>query len=173
MRSTSFFEPKITAMRWCGDSAGWSRIGPRPWLAAPPACSMAFANPTGGQVVAGTASINKGAPNTPSPLLVGEEIYFVSHGGIMTCADARTGTVHWQERIGGNYSASPIMADGKIYTQSEEGIGTVLKPGKTFTVLAKNDLKERTLASYAVDDRDLYIRTAKHLFRIQQPIPSR
>jgi len=118
-------------------------------------------------------SINKGAPNTPSPLLVGDELYFVSDGGMMTCADAQSGEVHWQERLGGNYSASPIFADGKIYVQSEEGVGTVLKPGKTFEVLARNDLKERSLASYAVDDGVLYIRTAKHLFRIQQPIPTR
>lgn len=118
-------------------------------------------------------SISKGAPNTPSPLLVGEELYFVSDAGIMTCVDAKTGKVHWQERLGGDYSASPVCADGKIYVQSEGGLGTVLKPGKTFEVLAKNDLKERTLASSALDDGALYIRAAKHLFRIQQPIPAR
>lgn len=115
--------------------------------------------------------ISKGAPNTPSPLLVGDEIYFVSDGGIMTCADAMTGTVHWQERLGGNYSASPAWGDGKIYVQSEEGVGTVLLPGKKFEVIAKNDLKERTLASYAFDDGVIYIRTAQRLLRIQQPIP--
>jgi outer membrane protein assembly factor BamB len=113
-------------------------------------------------------SISKGAPNTPSPLLAGDELYFVSDAGIMTCADAKTGTVHWQERIGGNYSASPILADGKIYVQSEEGVGTVLKPGKRFEVIAKNDLKERTLASYAVGEKSIYIRTAERLFRIEQ-----
>ncbi len=117
--------------------------------------------------------ISKGAPNTPSPLLVGDEVYFVSDAGIMTCADARTGTVHWQERVGGNYSASPALADGKIYLQSEEGVGTVLKVGKKFEVIAKNDLKERSLASYAFDDGVIYIRTAGHLFRIQQPVPVR
>ena len=118
-------------------------------------------------------SISKGAPNTPSPLVVGDEIYFVSDAGMMSCADAKTGTVHWQERLGGNYSASPVFADGKIYVQSEEGVGTVLRPGKTFEVLAKNDLKEHSLASYAIDEGVIYIRTAKHLFRIQQPIPTR
>ena len=118
-------------------------------------------------------SINKGAPNTPSPLVVGAELYFISDGGILTCADARNGTVHWQERLGGNYSASLVMADGKIYAQSEEGVGTVLAPGKIFGVLARNDLKERTLASYALDDGVIYIRTVKHLFRIQQPVPAR
>ena len=112
-------------------------------------------------------SISKGAPNTPSPLLIGDELYFVSDGGIMTCADARTGKLHWQERIGGNYSASPVYADGKIYLQSEEGVGTVLKPGITFEVLARNDLKARTLASYAIDEGSIYIRTAKRVFCIQ------
>ena len=87
----------------------------------------------------------------------------------MTCADAKKGTVHWQERVGGNYSASPVFADGKIYVQNEEGVGTVVKPGKTFEVLAKNDLKERTLASYAVGEKSIYVRTAQRLYRIEQP----
>jgi outer membrane protein assembly factor BamB len=112
-------------------------------------------------------SINKGAPNTPSPLAVGSEVYFISDSGIMTCADAETGQVHWQERVGGNYSASPVFADGKIYTQSEEGVGTVLKPGRKFEVLAKNDVQERTLASYAIGDGAIYLRTAQHMLRIQ------
>lgn len=112
-------------------------------------------------------SINKGAPNTPSPLVVGSEVYFISDSGIMTCADAETGQVHWQERVGGNYSASPVFADGKIYTQSEEGVGTVLKPGRKFEVLAKNDVQERTLASYAIGDGAIYLRTAQHMLRIQ------
>ncbi|HEY0549798.1 MAG TPA: PQQ-binding-like beta-propeller repeat protein [Verrucomicrobiae bacterium] len=115
-------------------------------------------------------SISKGAPNTPSPLLVDGEIYFVSDAGIMTCADAKTGTIHWQERVGGNYSTSPVFAAGRIFLQSEEGMGTVLKPGKAFEVLAKNDLKERTLASYAVDEGVIYIRGAEHLFCVQQPV---
>ena len=65
------------------------------------------------------------------------------------------------------------IGDGKIFVQSEEGVGTVLKAGKTFDVLARNDLKERSLASYAIDDGVIYIRTAKHLFRIQQPVPAK
>lgn len=114
-------------------------------------------------------NINKGAPNTPSPLLVGDEIYFVSDSGIMTCADAKSGLVYWQERVGGNFSASPVFADGRIYVQSEEGVGTVLQPGKVFRVLATNDLKQRTLASYAVGDGALFIRGATHLFRVENP----
>ena len=110
--------------------------------------------------------LRKGAPNTPSPLLVGDELYFVSDGGIASCVDAKTGTLHWWERVGGNYSASPLYAEGRIYLQNEEGVGVVLKPGKTFQELARNSLDERCLASYAVADGALFIRTEQHLFRI-------
>jgi outer membrane protein assembly factor BamB len=110
--------------------------------------------------------IGRGAPSTPSPIVVGDELYFVSDAGIATCADAKTGKVHWNERLGGGFSASPVYADGKLYFQNEEGVAYVLKPGKTFDLLAKNELGERALASYAVDDGTLFIRGAEHLFRI-------
>jgi outer membrane protein assembly factor BamB len=97
-------------------------------------------------------TLRKGAPLTPSPSLVGDELYLVSDSGIASCVDARTGRAHWQERIGGNYSASPLYADGKIYCQDEGGTGVVLKAGKRFEVLARNSIGERTLASYAVSD---------------------
>jgi outer membrane protein assembly factor BamB len=114
-------------------------------------------------------TLRKGAPLTPSPLLVGEELYMVSDSGIASCVDARTGRAHWQERIGGNYSASPLYADGKIYWQSEVGNGVVLKAGKRFEVLARNHLDEQSLASWAVSDGAFFIRTENHLYRIQQP----
>jgi outer membrane protein assembly factor BamB len=108
----------------------------------------------------------KGAPKTPSMLLVGDELYFFSDSGIATCVDAKTGTVHWTERVGGNYSASPVFVDGRIYLQNEEGIGVVLAPGKTFHELARNALGERTLASCAVTDGALFIRTESKLYRV-------
>jgi outer membrane protein assembly factor BamB len=111
-------------------------------------------------------TLSRGAPNTPSMLLAGDELYMVSDAGIASCVDARTGKVHWQERVGGNYSASPVYADGKIYLQSEEGKGVVLKAGKQFLKLAENPLEEKSLASYAVGDDALFIRTAEHVYRI-------
>jgi len=111
-------------------------------------------------------SYPKGAPNTPSPLVVGDEIYFVSDSGIATCLDARTGNLHWSERLGGGFSASPVLAESRIYFQNEEGVGTVLKAGKSFEVLAKNDLGERTLASPAITDNTLFVRSKSHLWRI-------
>ncbi|MGB8170832.1 MAG: PQQ-binding-like beta-propeller repeat protein [Chthoniobacteraceae bacterium] len=110
----------------------------------------------------------KGAPNTPSSLVVGDEVYFVSDGGIATCADARTGDVHWSERLGGNFSASPVAAEGRVYFQNEAGVGFVVKAGKTYELLATNDLGERSLASYAVADGTLFIRTESHLWKIQR-----
>jgi outer membrane protein assembly factor BamB len=109
---------------------------------------------------------DKGVPNTPSPIVVGGEIYFVSDSGIATCLDARTGNLHWSERLGGGFSASPVVAEGRIYFQNEEGVGAVLKAGLTFELLAKNDLGERTLASPAATDNTLFLRSQSHLWRI-------
>jgi outer membrane protein assembly factor BamB len=109
----------------------------------------------------------KGAPLTPSVLLVGEELYTVSDMGVASCFDARTGKVHWQERLEGNYSASPLAAEGRIYFQNETGTGTVVEASRTFTKLATNRLEERTLASYAVAENAFFIRTASSLYRIE------
>lgn len=108
----------------------------------------------------------KGAPNTPSMLAVGDALYAVSDGGIASCIDAKTGEVRWSERLGGDFSASPVYAAGRLYFQNETGMGFVVRPGNTFELLAKNDLGERTLASYAVDEGTFYIRTASRLYRI-------
>jgi outer membrane protein assembly factor BamB len=109
----------------------------------------------------------KNAPHTPSLLLLGDELYMVSDGGMASCVDAKTGKVHWQESLESHYSASPLAADGKIYFQSEEGVGTVIKAGKQFELVAKNDLGERSLASFAAADGALFIRTEKNLYRIE------
>jgi outer membrane protein assembly factor BamB len=109
---------------------------------------------------------NKAMPHAPSPLLVGKELYTVSDAGVASCLDAKTGKVHWQKRLGGGYSASPIAADGKVYFLSEDGTGVVVMAGKEFKQLAKNVLGERTLSSYAAAGGALYIRTAKHLYKI-------
>jgi outer membrane protein assembly factor BamB len=111
--------------------------------------------------------LRKGAPHTPSLLLVGQELYMVSDHGSATCVDAKTGKVHWSERLRGRgYSASPIHAGGKVYFLSEDGVGTVIQAGKKYERVAQNGLNERTLASYAVADDSLFIRTEKRLYRI-------
>jgi hypothetical protein len=69
---------------------------------------------------------------------------------------------------GGDYSASPIFADGRIYFLSEGGIATVIAPGKQFQVLARNTLDGDTLASMAVSGGSIFIRTDSHLYRIDK-----
>ena len=97
----------------------------------------------------------------------------VSHlatlAGVLTLADATSGQVIWQQRLGGNYSASPVFVDGRIYFQSEEGITTVIAPGREFQRLAVNRLEGSTLASMAVSARSFFIRTSTHLYRITAP----
>lgn len=110
--------------------------------------------------------LRRGAPHTPSPLLVGDALYVVSDQGVVTCVDAATGEIRWRERIGGNYSASPVFADGRIYFQSEEGKTTVAAPGAEFRALATNQLDGATLASMAVSEGALFLRTSTHLYRI-------
>jgi outer membrane protein assembly factor BamB len=113
-------------------------------------------------------SMRRGAPYTPSPLLVGDELYVVNDLGIVSCVDAKTGAVHWQQRIGGNHSASPIFADGRIYFLSEEGVSTVIAPGKEFRKLATSTLDGATLASMAVSHASIFIRTYTHLYRLSE-----
>jgi len=77
-----------------------------------------------------------------------------------------TGNVHWSERLGGDFSASPVAAEGRIYFQNEIGTGFVIKAGPIFQLLSKNELGERSLASYAVADGTLFIRTDGHLWKV-------
>jgi len=111
-------------------------------------------------------STTRGAPFTPSPIAVGDELYIINDLGVLSCVDARTGKLHWQQRIGGNYSASPVFADGRIYFLSEEGVATVVAPGTTFRKLAVNELDGATLASMAVANGSIFIRSLTHLYRI-------
>jgi outer membrane protein assembly factor BamB len=111
-------------------------------------------------------STTRGAPYTPSPIAVGTELYIISDLGVLSCVDAQTGKIHWQQRIGGNYSASPVFADGRLYFLSEEGIATVIAPGTAFRKLAVNELDGATLASMAVANGSIFIRSLTHLYRI-------
>ena len=110
--------------------------------------------------------LTRGVPLTPSPLLVGEELYMVSDNGIASCVDAKTGGELWRARLRGNHSASPIYADGRIYFLSEEGESVVIAPGKELKVLATNQLDGATLASMAVSGGSIFIRSDAHLYRL-------
>lgn len=111
-------------------------------------------------------TLTRGAPHTPSPLVVGDELYVVSDNGIATCLDAKTGNQHWQERLGGGFSASPLAADGRVYFQKEDGETIVVKASKEFSEIAHNKLEPRTFASFAVYGQSFLIRTEENLYRI-------
>ena len=109
----------------------------------------------------------KRSPAKPSPLVVGSEVYVMEDGGIASCLDAATGQPYWSERTGGNYSASPLLADGRIYFFSQEGKVTVIAPGTTWQVLAENQLDGQLMASPVALDGTLLIRSDSALYRIQ------
>ncbi len=106
-------------------------------------------------------------PNKPSMLLIGDELYFAADKGIGFCLDAATGKEHWKERLTGNYSASPLFADGRIYFFSQEGRTVVIEPGREFKQLADNQLDSGFMASPAVAGHALFLRTETHLYRIE------
>lgn len=109
----------------------------------------------------------KQAPQVPSPLLVGNELYLISDKGIATCLDAKTGEVRWTERLPGNYYASPLFADGRIYFFSREGRSTAIAPSSTFHLLGTGQLDGSICASPAAIGQALYIRTDKALYRVE------
>ncbi len=119
-----------------------------------------------------TWSLKRGAPLTPSPILVGDELYIVNDGGIASCIDARTGSVIWQSRLGGTYSASPVHADGRLYFPAEQGVTTVIQPGRDARKLATNRLDGGHLASMAIAEGSIFMRTDSALYRISERPPA-
>lgn len=109
---------------------------------------------------------NVAVPHTPSLNAHADLVFMVSDKGIVTCLEAETGKEVWKERIGGNFSASPLLAGDELYLLSEEGDTTVVKADREYQEVSRNKLGERTLASMAVIDHDLLIRSAQALYRI-------
>jgi outer membrane protein assembly factor BamB len=104
-------------------------------------------------------------PDVPTPATDGELFYVVNDKGIMYCLDAKTGAViYGPERLpAGTYSSSPILADGRIYATSEDGLTTVVKAGPKFEILAENDLADYCLSTPAISEGQIFIRTTGHL----------
>ncbi len=111
--------------------------------------------------------MTKAVPKKPSLLLDGDLLFMINDGGVATALEAKTGSQVWSERIGGNCSASPIIADGKIYFFSEEGKATVIAAGREFKKLAENTLASGFMSSPAVTDNALILRTKTDLYRIE------
>jgi outer membrane protein assembly factor BamB len=107
-------------------------------------------------------------PDVPTPATDGKYLYLVNDKGLVTVLEPRTGSiVYGPQRLAlGTYSSSPIVADGKVYATSEEGVTSVFKAGPAFELLAENTLGDYTLATPAVAGGRLFIRTSKKLHAI-------
>lgn len=110
---------------------------------------------------------DKSVARTASPIIVGDLLYMVSDDGAVTCLEVASGQQVWRERLPGNYAASPIYADGRLYFASQQGKTTVIKPGRTFEALATNVFENGCMASPAVEGKALFWRTKTHLYRIE------
>jgi outer membrane protein assembly factor BamB len=115
-------------------------------------------------------STNNG-PDVPTPVSDGKYLYIVRDNGVMFCYDARTGAeIYGRQRVPpGTYSASPVLADGRIYVTSEDGMTTVVRSGPKFEILAQNNLEDYTLSSPVFVNGQIFIRTESALWAIGQP----
>lgn len=109
----------------------------------------------------------RSVPKKPSLLLVDDLLFCLDDSGILGCLEAKTGREIWRERVGGNHSASPIYAAGRIYCFNEEGDAAVVRAAREFKVVARNALADGFMASPAVAGNALFVRTTTALYRIE------
>ncbi len=109
----------------------------------------------------------KSIGSKPSAILLDGLIYAVHDSGTMICLDATTGKEIWTHRLKGEYSASPISADGHLYLCNESGQTTILQPGRTYQELTTNTLDDGIMASPAAVGHTLILRTKSALYRIE------
>ena len=115
--------------------------------------------------------ITQQVPVMSSPVSCGDEMYWVSDEGMGSCADARTGEIFWQKRVGGRTFASPLNAEGRVYFFGQDGKTTVIRAGRQFEKLAENQVQGVVVATPAIVDDAIYLRTDTHLYRIQNRKP--
>lgn len=108
---------------------------------------------------------NRGVSYVPSPISVGEYFFVVSDGGVAHCFEAKTGRIMWMERLG-EHHASLVGAEGLVYFLNDNGDMNVVKAGPKYELTAKNELGEKTFASPAISDGQIFLRGEKHLFCI-------
>jgi outer membrane protein assembly factor BamB len=119
-------------------------------------------------------SKKRGGPYMPTPIVYRDYLYTCSNNGIVTCYEATTGKQIYQERLGGSggYTASPVAADGKLYFTSEEAGIRVVKAGPRFELLATNSMGDVCMATPAISDGMLFIRSQHFVYGIgRQSVP--
>ncbi len=106
-------------------------------------------------------------PDVPSPLVLGDYLYVVNDTGVAMCLKKSDGSLIWQKRIGGDFKASPVTSEGRIYLTNKDGETTVIEAGTTFKTLAVNQLGEgNDMASLAISDGQIFQRSQSHLYCI-------
>lgn len=108
--------------------------------------------------------IKKSAPYVPTGVAMGDRVWLWSDGGIVTCLDAPTGAIHYQERVGGDYFGSPVWVDGRLFCVSTSGELVVIEASERFNVLHRYPLDELCRSTPAVALGRMFIRTEKHLW---------
>jgi outer membrane protein assembly factor BamB len=110
-------------------------------------------------------------PKVPSMLYLEGLLFAITDTGTASCIKADTGAILWKEKLPGNYSASPVAMEGRIYFTSDIGETTVVGAGPEFRVLARNPIGEKVQASLAVSQGQIFIRTERNLFAIGSDSP--
>ncbi|HEX4129808.1 MAG TPA: PQQ-binding-like beta-propeller repeat protein [Pirellulales bacterium] len=106
------------------------------------------------------------APYVPTLVANDKLLFLWSDKGIVSCVDVQTGEGIWRERVGGNYSGSPVIVDGKLYCIAEDGTVAVLAAGPEYKQLGENPLGEASHSTPAVADGRMYLRTYSHLISV-------
>jgi outer membrane protein assembly factor BamB len=110
--------------------------------------------------------VEQPAPYVPTPVARGDMVFLWGDSGVVSCLDAATGHVHWRQRVGGNYSGSPVRVGGRLYCISERGEVVVVAAEKDYRLISRNPLGEDSRSTPAVADGRMYLRTYSHLFSI-------
>jgi outer membrane protein assembly factor BamB len=164
----------------------WSCTGPAEVTANTPAFSATTVFSSGGFPEKGLRAIrgdgkdnvtqshltwkaDKGITYVPSPLYHAGLLYMVNDGGIATCIDAESGKQIWQERLQGNFSASPVLVGDLLYATNEAGLTSIFKASRTFELVGTNAMQEPVMATPAVCGGQIFLRTASKLYCLGTP----
>jgi outer membrane protein assembly factor BamB len=164
------YDPRTGAKRWGYQGQGLSTI-PSPiavndLVLTPGGGELTALRPTAGDAPEVLWQATRLRAATPTPLVYRGRVYALSSAGVLNCADLKDGKILWQERVKGPISSSPVAADGKIYVFSEEGVASVVQVGDEPKLLATNSLGETILATPAIADGAIFIRSDQHLYCI-------
>lgn len=175
---TSAHDPGTGKEIWFVGYRGFSNVPrPLPGVGKLFLCT-GYGKPQMWAVVPGTGDItathvawnsSRQIPTVSSPVRLGSEIFLLTEQGIVSCLDADTGKTHWSERLGHAYSASPIIANGKVFCFDEYGKAFVVDASSRYRLLHANHLDAGCLATPAVTENALILRTMTHLYRIEKP----